>query len=525
MVNVKMQAICAAEGLPTTTTDPFGQEPSSDSFQPGTQPVTPKLAQGANSSGGGQPTPDTSPESINTAPSHRKMASVRLGDRKDVGLVTTSALSKAPVTEDITDTTNKSDHCSHHSIDSESSEEASTVSYLDQKESYSSVSVVSIYHSVINFFNLASQRKSRADNARVQETIRLIKSLPTIRRPRVQNPTRTLTPREYEQLLTIIEDQDSFPDKLRFEYTHSTQQFEIRMTTDLHEGMVGQFNESFGKWKGELEKSSNLDISDAAGTLHLKGNKSIPFPVPEGGKDKRSPDGQIKHRCKHGCDKPALLLEVGWAKTKELKEKAKNYIVRSEGKIRTVIVVHMGEMYAAERKNERRLRKMYRTGQVDESGRYSYPEDEKNITGEASILVWRAVQKKNAVTIGRVQEKKFRDDTGKAIESASLRILLQDCVCKDMIDSAKESQAPALEISSATLCDIIEFDLKDYRRERAEIIREGVEKEKQKKANEEERERQREEGCERRATEARGPEVRGRVTNGIWFGRLRSKKS
>lgn len=65
----------------------------------------------------------------------------------------------------------------------------------------------------------------------------------------------------------------------------------------------------------------------------------------------------------------------------------------------------MGEMYAAERKNERRLRKMYRTGQVDESGRYSYPEDEKNITGEASILVWRAVQKKNAVTIGRVQEK------------------------------------------------------------------------------------------------------------------------
>lgn len=97
------------------------------------------------------------------------------------------------------------------------------------------------------------------------------------------------------------------------------------MTTDLHEGMVGQFNESFGKWKGELEKSSNLDISDAAGTLHLKGNKSIPFPVPEGGKDKRSPDGQIKHRCKHGCDKPALLLEVGWAKTKELKEKAKNY--------------------------------------------------------------------------------------------------------------------------------------------------------------------------------------------------------
>jgi hypothetical protein len=65
----------------------------------------------------------------------------------------------------------------------------------------------------------------------------------------------------------------------------------------------------------------------------------------------------------------------------------------------------MGKMYQAECKNERRLKKMYRTSETDESGPQSYSTDEKNITGEASILVWRTTIQKNKVSIVRVQEQ------------------------------------------------------------------------------------------------------------------------
>ncbi|KAI0869700.1 hypothetical protein GGS24DRAFT_477946 [Hypoxylon argillaceum] len=66
----------------------------------------------------------------------------------------------------------------------------------------------------------------------------------------------------------------------------------------------------------------------------------------------------------------------------------------------------MGEIYKAERKNERRLKKIYRTSEMNESEAQAYATDEKNITGEASILVWRAtIQKNNKVAIRHVQEQ------------------------------------------------------------------------------------------------------------------------
>lgn len=47
-------------------------------------------------------------------------------------------------------------------------------------------------------------------------------------------------------------------------------------------------------------------------------------------------------------------------------------------------------MFLAEKRNENRLFNMYLAGEVDRSGNYSYPDDERNETADASFMVWRA---------------------------------------------------------------------------------------------------------------------------------------
>ncbi|KAI1150327.1 hypothetical protein F4825DRAFT_427106 [Nemania diffusa] len=530
----KMQAIHAADEIPIINS--FEQESNPDSSEAGTHPATPEPGQAGNWGSCGQPTPDTSPESIINVPSHRRKAPVCLDCQRDIGPVTTIS-SEMPSTEEIADATStgrcaqylihskhyekivdESDHCSHYSTDSEVSEEASTASCPEQEEISSLLA--SLRNSVISLFNLARQRNSRAD-ARVQDTIRLIKSLPTIRRTRIKNPTRKLTPSQYKQLLEIIQDSEVFPDKLRFEYTHSIQQFEIRMTTRVHEGIVGELNKRFTLWQAELEKSNNPKISNVAKTLRSHGNEHLELPALKEAKDSKSPDGGILHDCKLACDYPALLFEIEFSHhtKEELKDKAKAYIERSNGKIRTVIGVYMGEIYKAERKNERRLKKIYRTSEMNESEAQAYATDEKNITGEASILVWRAtIQKNNKVAIRRVQEQKFRGVTGKAIQSTLLRISLEECVCESDISSVRKSKTPLLEVSSESFCEIIKKDLEIYRRKRAKAIRQEVQEEKEKKRRKEEEARQREEERLRRAEEARIPgnvRVLGRVFNPV----------
>jgi hypothetical protein len=214
-----MQAIHAADGI----TNLFEQEPSSHSSEAGTQSAKLEPGQAANWGSCGQPTPDTSPESIINAPC--------LDFQGDIGPVTTSILSKKPSTEEIADATStghysrylvlikrnekiayESDHFSHYSTDSEVSEEASTASFPEQEKTPSLLA--SLRNSTISLFNLAWQRNSQED-AKVQDTIRLIKSLPIIRRTCIKNPTKTLAPSQYEQLLEKIQDTKVFPDKLR----------------------------------------------------------------------------------------------------------------------------------------------------------------------------------------------------------------------------------------------------------------------------------------------------------------------
>jgi hypothetical protein len=99
------------------------------------------------------------------------------------------------------------------------------------------------------------------------------------------------------------------------------------MTTTVHEGIVGELNERFAVWKAELMKSNNSEISNAAKTLRLHGNKHLELYALEEERDSRSPDGGIKHDCKHACDHPALLFEIEFSHRtkKDLKDRAEAY--------------------------------------------------------------------------------------------------------------------------------------------------------------------------------------------------------
>ncbi|KAI1187295.1 hypothetical protein F5B17DRAFT_453420 [Nemania serpens] len=310
---------------------------------------------------------------------------------------------------------------------------------------------------------MAKHRKSRAYTAPVQDTINLIKSMPRIRRALVRNPTRTLTLRQYAQLLPFLEETELYKHidyTLRYNYTRSTRQFEIRTTNVLIEGIIWEFLKHFILWQARLMQSNSPTISNAARSLQSHGNADIRLPISEGPNDTRSPDGGILHYCSLHCHDPTVVFEVVWTDDtrEELRDKAEAYIVGTKGKER------------------------YRASQVDENGRFSYPgengqyayeKDEENVTGGASILVWQAQVKNNIVTMGRVHETKIRDRAGNTIPSARLRLPLEDCVCDSIVDSVKAAGAPLLEISSEVFCDSIQKNLRYYRMKRDEILREA----------------------------------------------------
>lgn len=59
-----------------------------------------------------------------------------------------------------------------------------------------------------------------------------------------------------------------------------------------------------------------------------------------------------------------------------------------------------------EMENESRLRRLYRKNEVDRNKSYCYATDERNQTGSASILVWRAkTTEDGTVEMGNTEEK------------------------------------------------------------------------------------------------------------------------
>ncbi|KAI1746529.1 hypothetical protein F4782DRAFT_524169 [Xylaria castorea] len=509
--------------------NPLKQESSPNSSKLGKGPVTPELEQqAANRSRFGLPTPDTTPESLRVVPGHRrKYASAPPGGRRDIGPATPSISSRASSTEGIAD---DRDHDSRYSICTEASEEAPEEPSLpptpppypeEEEETNSSVSVVkSIFNSVLSFLNLANQRRSRADDARVQDTIALIKALPTIKRTRVGNFTRTLTAKQYGELLRAIEDPEDeelrpYLDSLRFDYTRSKKRLEIRMPTTMHGGMEDFIKRRTFRWQDRLEDSHDASISNAAKTIMPSANANVKFPYSKGPSDTKSPDWRIGHKmCERRCTHPTLVMEFGWTQEKkDLQAKAEAYMRRSKGEIRTVVGILMREMYVAEYRNEKRLERMYLADELDMTGSYSYWEDEMNETGEASILVWRRkIQRNGTVKAECYQDDVFRDKSGNPVESVSLRLPVQDFICEGITGSPTgRFQAPELEISSEDLCASISDNLTRYRQERGEVVRDKAKEEKEKQRLKEEQETQKNSSRGRQAkTRGAGNRASGR---------------
>ncbi|KAI0445319.1 hypothetical protein F4803DRAFT_560225 [Xylaria telfairii] len=497
----------------------FEQESTLSPSKSSKGPVTPELEQSANRGRFGLPTPDTTPESLRVVPGNRKkQVFARPSSPTHAGPVTPSISSRASFTEEIADNI---DHGSRHSIHTEANEEVSrepsllpnsihteaneeisgepsllpTPPYLDDEEIDSSVSAVkSIFNSILSFLNLAKQRGSRADDARVQDIIALIKDLPTIKRTRVKNFKRILTAKQYGELLKALddtEDEDLRPhlDTLRFDYTRSKKLLEIRMPTTMHGGMEDFIKRRTFRWQDNLEESRNVNISNAAKTIMPSANASVMFPYPRGASDTKSPDWRIGHKvCERLCTHPTLVMEFGWTQVKsDLQAKAETYMRRSKGEIRTVVGILMRDMYLAEDRNEKRLKEMYIAGEIDAAGSYSYWEDEMNETGEASILVWRRKIQNRMVKAECCQDDVFRDNTGNPVESVSLHLPVQDFICEGIVSSpAGRFHAPELEISSEDLCRNIHDNLIKYRQERVEVVRKKAEDEKRERRQKEE---------------------------------------
>ncbi|KAI0414720.1 hypothetical protein F5X98DRAFT_389597 [Xylaria grammica] len=357
-----------------------------------------------------------------------------------------------------------SQHSTHSEANTEEPEELTfppTVPpYLYEEEPLSSVSTFKlVYDSVTSFLNMAKQR--------------------------VGNLTRKLTVKQYGEVLRAIgAENEAFPDNIRFDYTRSKKLFEIRVPTTMQGGVEDCIKRRTFIWHDELEQSLDANVSNAAKTILGCGHANVSFPYPRGASETKSPDWSIKHNpCRLRCIFPVIVMEIGWTQTKkDLQEKAEKYMRSSKGKIRTVVSVFMREMYLAELRNDERLEELYLHNELDATEWYSYEDDERNTTGKASIMIWRAKTSRNGnVKASCYQDEVFRDETGNAVELCSLRLPLQDFICQGLLDSPEgKFEAPLLEISSKHLCNEIVNILKVYRQERAPVIIEKAENKKKK---------------------------------------------
>ncbi|KAI0502832.1 hypothetical protein F5B22DRAFT_44276 [Xylaria bambusicola] len=476
----------------------FEQESGSNGLEIGREPVTPELGkQDPNRGRFGLPTPDTTPESRRIASGHHQQGFARPVNQRDTAPDTPPTSSRAPSTEEITTLRNNSQESIHNETTDQPSERPNLLSapepHINQDNKHSVSVIKLVFNSLISVLNLAKQRKSRADDARVQRMITVIKDVPKTKRTRVVNLTNKLTAKQYGQLLKAIKDSkdDEFrfycEEKLRYDYTRHRKEFEIRMPTTMHEELGDFIMDQVSVWRQNLRSSSDPEVVKAANSIKSSGSADINFPFAKGEGDKRSPDKSFRHKnceCKPRCVHPTLVVEIAWTQEqKYLQNKAEAYIRRSQGQIRTVISVLMRKMYQAELKNESRLFKAYMKEETDDNA--SYSSDEKNETGEASILVWRAVTRRNGtIDAVCVQDEKFRDEAGRPIPGVSLRLPLRDFICKGNMDSLSGDLAEELEISSEALCESIDDTLKDYRRERDEVKKEEAEGKKEMQAQE-----------------------------------------
>lgn len=126
--------------------------------------------------------------------------------------------------------------------------------------------------------------------------------------------------------------------------------------TPLHGTFVDQFKDLLAEIRTNIKhgiegyETTPRTLRDAASDIMAQGDARIYF---EDVLDRKQPDGSYYFE---NCDQPepSLTLEVNWShhNHEELAERAKECITLSNGKIRTVVIVDLYDIYKASDKGK-----------------------------------------------------------------------------------------------------------------------------------------------------------------------------
>ena len=136
---------------------------------------------------------------------------------------------------------------------------------------------------------------------------------------------------------------------IRYDYTHATRKFVIRMSSFVHDTMAAEIGgellsdiKQIKRWTDPSKKG----VVAIAERLIATGSSKITIPLRNRRNDKKAPDASFQHR---DCQFPGLVIEVAWSQRRlDLPDLANRYILGSNGEIRTVIGVNLNDIYKAQ---------------------------------------------------------------------------------------------------------------------------------------------------------------------------------
>ncbi|KAI1660384.1 hypothetical protein F4813DRAFT_292721 [Daldinia decipiens] len=204
-----------------------------------------------------------------------------------------------------------------------------------------------------------------------------------------------------------------FEDDLCYDYPYRSKQTDhivFRMNSELHEHVS---REIFMTLANQLKThSKRVTNSELPGQIPSKrfiftGSARISF----GDKSRGNcPDESFRYP---DCKYPGLVIEVSWSqRPRELPKRAKDFITKSNGGVRTVISIDVHDSYEKKRQS--------------------------GMPGEAKFSVWRAdwVSGNKVIPKMSVDNQVFQNERGEFNSSASdLHLTFEDFLCRKVADT------------------------------------------------------------------------------------------
>lgn len=145
----------------------------------------------------------------------------------------------------------------------------------------------------------------------------------------------------------------------RYDYSHKREQFFIRMPSKIHDGMAEFLGRKIASWLEKLMEADGAQTPNqrragivAKGIIDFgTANMSILSDInsEDAKEDVRQADKSYEYQVEDSDETlPDLVIEVIWSHPRtrqQLVQRAEEYIINSEGKIRTVIVIDLLDFY------------------------------------------------------------------------------------------------------------------------------------------------------------------------------------